>query len=101
MASVRSSVRNTAAVMRFPCGHTEPDTGRQAGPDGRGAGGLDLLPGVQCHRPGPGAGRRPPAACREKPDSTRILTLTHPDHAEWLGRCPGATNYPGSGDCSR
>ena len=26
MASVRSSVRNRAAVMRFPCGHTEPDT---------------------------------------------------------------------------
>ena len=31
MASVRSSVRSTAAVMRFPCGHSEPEasaTGR-------------------------------------------------------------------------
>jgi hypothetical protein len=31
MATVRSSVKSTAAVMRFPCGHAEPEvsaTGR-------------------------------------------------------------------------
>jgi hypothetical protein len=37
MASVQSSVRSTAAVMRFPCGHSEPDT--SAGPRVRAAGG--------------------------------------------------------------
>jgi hypothetical protein len=25
MASVRSSVRSSAGVMRFPCGHSEPE----------------------------------------------------------------------------
>jgi hypothetical protein len=25
MATARSSVRSTAAVMRFPCGHSEPE----------------------------------------------------------------------------
>jgi hypothetical protein len=37
MASIRSSGRSTAAVMRFPCGHSELDT--SAGPRIRAAGG--------------------------------------------------------------
>jgi hypothetical protein len=37
MASTRSSVRSTAAVMRFPCGHSELDT--TVGPRIRAAGG--------------------------------------------------------------
>jgi hypothetical protein len=38
MATVRSSVRSTAAVMRFPCGHAEPEasaTGRIRAAAGR------------------------------------------------------------------
>jgi hypothetical protein len=38
MATVRSSVRITAAVMRFPCGHSEPEasaTGRVRAAAGR------------------------------------------------------------------
>ena len=37
MASVRSSVRSRAAVMRFPCGHSEPEAS-VAGRVRRGAG---------------------------------------------------------------
>jgi hypothetical protein len=37
MASIRSSARSTAAVMRFPCGHSEPD--ESVGPRIRAAGG--------------------------------------------------------------
>jgi hypothetical protein len=38
MATVRSSARSTAAVMRFPCGHSEPEasaTGRVRAAGGR------------------------------------------------------------------
>ena len=38
MATVRSSVRSTAAVTRFPCGHSEPEasaTGRVRATGGR------------------------------------------------------------------
>jgi hypothetical protein len=37
MASIQSSVGSTAAVMRFPCGHSEPDA--SAGPRIRAADG--------------------------------------------------------------
>jgi hypothetical protein len=37
MTSIRSSVGSPAAVMRFPCGHSEPDT--SAGKRLRAAGG--------------------------------------------------------------
>ena len=48
MASIRSSVRSTAAVMRFPCGHSEPDA--SAGRRVRAAGGRAVwIPCRKCN----------------------------------------------------